>query len=399
MKQKIILLLVVLMLVPSITVAAQNISDMQRQQRDIQREAQEARGELTDTQHEMEALEAEIYAIDRELAEASSRLETIIDALEHTKVELEETEIALEQAQHERDEHFEKLKTRLRIMYIQGPVGYLEVVLQATSFNNFLARLDRMNRVARSDREVADRLRDAEEFVANQVEQTYRLMTSIEALQVLEAERVAEINKVLDQKYEFLVHLADDAEQYEALIRQLEQADANLTAQIQQAQREAEARARAAAAEAARQRAAAQAAAQQVRPMGGTMLWPVPGHYRVSSGYGDRARPIGRGREFHTGVDIPAPTGTNILAAYGGVVILSGWNGGFGNTVVIDHGGGRTTLYGHNSRNLVTVGQTVARGDVIARVGSTGVSTGPHLHFEVRHNGNHVNPNPYLGLR
>ena len=128
------------------------------------------------------------------------------------------------------------------------------------------------------------------------------------------------------------------------------------------------------------------------------MNWPLPGFTRISSGYGQRTHPISRRSEFHTGIDLPAPSGTYIYAAESGTVIISGWNGGFGNTVVIDHDNGLSSLYAHNSRNLVSVGQWVNRGDRIARVGSTGVSTGPHLHFEVRHNGRHVSPYGYLGI-
>ena len=123
-------------------------------------------------------------------------------------------------------------------------------------------------------------------------------------------------------------------------------------------------------------------------------LWPVSG--KISSGFGWRRGPFGGGNEHHDGIDIPARTGTHIHAAGGGTVTFSGWRNGHGNTVIIDHGDGMSTLYAHNSRNIVTVGQRVSRGDVIAHVGSTGRSTGPHLHFEVHVNGRPVNPRPFM---
>jgi murein DD-endopeptidase MepM/ murein hydrolase activator NlpD len=130
-------------------------------------------------------------------------------------------------------------------------------------------------------------------------------------------------------------------------------------------------------------------------------LWPIiNGGGTVSSEYGNRPRVFNRQRlgptEFHSGIDIAAPRGTRIVAAYGGTVIAAGWRSGYGNTVEINHGNGLTTMYAHNHTNLVRVGQVVARGEVIAHVGSTGNSTGPHLHFEVRVNGAHVNPWSYL---
>ena len=123
-------------------------------------------------------------------------------------------------------------------------------------------------------------------------------------------------------------------------------------------------------------------------------LWPVNG--QISSGFGWRRGPFGGDSEHHSGVDIPARTGTHIHAAGGGTVTFAGWRNGHGMTVIINHGNGMSTLYAHNSRNLVTAGQRVNRGDVIAHVGSTGRSTGPHLHFEVHVNGRPVNPRPFM---
>jgi len=124
-------------------------------------------------------------------------------------------------------------------------------------------------------------------------------------------------------------------------------------------------------------------------------LWPITA--QISSGFGWRANPMGgRGGEFHHGIDLRSPIGTPIRAAGGGTVIFQGWQGGYGNVVIINHGSGITTLYAHNSANLVYVGQRVERGDIIARVGVTGRTTGPHLHYEVRINDVAVNPRPYM---
>lgn len=141
-----------------------------------------------------------------------------------------------------------------------------------------------------------------------------------------------------------------------------------------------------------------QEAAEQAElsdPPGGPLLWPLPGA-TVTSGYGYRIHPIYGTRRLHTGLDMGGAMGAEILAAGDGVVALAGVNGGYGNCVVIYHGGGMSTLYGHQSRIGVSLGDVVERGDVIGYVGSTGVSTGPHLHFEVRMNGNPVDPVPYL---
>ena len=136
---------------------------------------------------------------------------------------------------------------------------------------------------------------------------------------------------------------------------------------------------------------------------GGQLGWPVPckvpASSSLSSGFVYRKKPIGSGYEYHSGYDIPAPYGSDIVAAEGGTVIYSGWMNGYGNTIMINHGGGIVTLYAHNSSLVVAKGATVTRGQVVAKCGSTGNSTGNHCHFEVRLNGTAVSPEPYLGVK
>lgn len=125
-------------------------------------------------------------------------------------------------------------------------------------------------------------------------------------------------------------------------------------------------------------------------------IWPIKG--LITSGFGWRKSPLGDGNEFHPGIDIASTIGTPVVATADGQIVQSGWSGGYGNMVEIDHGNGITSIYGHNSQLVVTVGQTVKKGQVISYVGSTGESTGPHVHYEVRENGTAVDPWKYLVL-
>ena len=138
---------------------------------------------------------------------------------------------------------------------------------------------------------------------------------------------------------------------------------------------------------------------RNISPFQNSFLWPLETHRQVTSGFGDRINPITRRQEFHTGIDIPAPTGTHIFAAYDGYVITSDFTREFGHMLVLDHGNGYSTMYGQTSRRLVHEGDFVYQGDIIALVGSTGLSTGPHLHFEIRVNNQHVDPLNYDFIR
>ncbi|MFA6670287.1 MAG: M23 family metallopeptidase, partial [Bacillota bacterium] len=138
--------------------------------------------------------------------------------------------------------------------------------------------------------------------------------------------------------------------------------------------------------------------AQNGEFIGGKFVWPAPGYTYITSDYGWRLHPIYKTRKYHAGIDIRVPWGKKIVAAGAGKIIYSGTYGGYGKTVMIDHGGGIVTLYAHNSSLKVKVGTVVAAGTTISLAGSTGVSTGPHLHFEVRKDGKVVNPRPWLGI-
>jgi len=374
-----------------------------RQERDQARtQVRDAENLLTGMRAEIEALLEVMREYSQRMMDAHADLEEIELTLLETELRIAYAEIELERASADRDTHEELFRTRLRAMHEQGPVGYLEVLFQATSFTDFLVRLEHVRDVAEFDQNVLESMVVAEERVANTVAELNSLKPSLVRLQNDKQLAIIALDEAIQANETMLLAMEADEEQAALLYemeRESERAILELLGAVEVQLRAAEAeeaRARREA-EIRRQQEEANARLAALNNFDGRFQWPVPARSFVSSYFGQRRSPITGRQEHHTGIDIPAPAGSQILAAADGYVRLSGWNGGFGNTVIIDHGNGYSTLYAHNSRNRVRTGDRVSRGQHIADVGTTGASTGNHLHFEIRRNGTPVNPLPYFG--
>jgi len=396
MKKRVVVFILVLAFVLSgVTVMAGNLGDLRQQYDDAQEAVAKTQEELDAIRTEMDAIHQTILELDARMIAATDDLLTIDQAIDTTQDNLDTIETDWEAAQEALERQHEIVRNRLREIQIQGSTGLLSVVLQATSLRDFLLRIEYVNNLARSDQEMVRQLQEFEASIAQMQEDFTRHLSTIESLRYQQEAYLQRLVDIEADQLAFFIELTEDEERYEALLEFEREHAAVMYTQWQTAY-QAE-RARIAAEQLERERRAREEQIAQLASLGGIFAWPVPSSGRITSPFGYRNHPTRRRREFHTGIDIGARSGANILAAEDGTVILSGWHGGYGNTVIIDHGGGLHTLYGHNSRNLVSVGDRVTRGQVIALIGSTGVSTGPHLHFEVRLNGNAVDPMPYLG--
>jgi len=359
-----------------------NTNSLQNRQNQTRSDMRAAREAFNRTNAERTSALSEIEHLNRELDELADSLEWINDELISAEISLDIAEAELEIATENREEQLEVLNARLRFMYINQNVGYLDILLNASSISDFLNRVDHIARIHEHDAAILTRLVETEERISSTAYEISGNISMITALQDARTERSEELENVLAQRRIFIESLEADAERYAAQVRALEAEDTRITRLI--------------ADEAARLARSRSAGTTTFTPFdGGQLTWPVPGHHQVSSPFGYRTSPISRRREHHNGIDIRAPHGTSVVAAADGTVIFSGWMNGMGNTVIINHGN-ISTLYGHHSRNLVSVGQTVQRGEVIARVGSTGWSTGPHLHFEVHVGNRRTDPMPYF---
>ena len=377
------------------------IEELREQQEEIQAEQDEAKQQLEETMQEKNDTEIAMAEIDEDLTKATNDFLSVIDRIERTIEALNQKELELIEAKERRDEQQEVFRQRLNFMHKNGAISYLDIIFEAKSFTDFVNRVEYINRIARHDKTLLNRLSDTERLIAETFDEIDRQQTTFERLAAEREIRQLELQETMDRKQELFYQLVSDEQAFEEMLDMLEETENEIVELIQQRELEA---AEAAAAEAAAIWGAgggngfAASASINSGAFSGRMQWPVPGRYVLSDTFRSRNNPVHGRWEFHSGIDIPAPTGTAIVAAERGVVLSAGWISGYGNTVIIDHGNGISTLYAHNSQLTVRSSQTVERGELIARAGSTGNSTGPHLHFEVRINGNPVNPNAFLNF-
>ena len=271
-------------------------------------------------------------------------------------------------------------------MYEQGDALYMELIFSATSLSDTLNKADYVEALSAYDRAQLDEYVQTRELIAlckEELESEKEVLN--EAKLAVEAEEKA-VSDLISEKEAQIVSVSSDISTKEAAIKEYEDMIASENAEI-------------AALEKAVAEEKARLAAENAKARiydGGMFTWPCPGYKRISDDYGNRMHPTLGIEKFHNGLDMAAASGTPILAAYDGDVVAAAYSSSMGNYIMIDHGGGLYTIYMHSSALYVSKGQSVSKGQTIAAVGSTGRSTGPHLHFGVRLNGNYVSPWNYL---
>ncbi|MCL2059544.1 MAG: peptidoglycan DD-metalloendopeptidase family protein [Oscillospiraceae bacterium] len=396
----------------------------------IEEKKEERKGvdeELGDVRRQLEMSEGENEGLREEQRELTGLRDAsvmeyneLVEMLRLYEELLSQTEIALVESERDCEEQLELLKARVRSMYMNTDGSAIEALLSSKDLTSFMEKIELFSVISSHDSDVLEDYKAAkadveykrsiqEALTERAGEKAAYQRRELDALNLTRLELEERING-LQSSIDVLASLEDELEAQSAKLEdEIKVLVAKAEAEAAEAARKkAEAERKAAEEKAAREKAAREVAARSAasgsgsgsQSSGGTgsggMRWPAPGYRTISSAYGNRMHPIHKRQIFHSGIDIAAPSGANIIAAKDGTVIISRVEGGYGNTVVIDHGGGITTLYGHCSKLLVKAGQKVKAGDTIAKAGSTGVSTGPHLHFEVRKNGSPVNPGGYL---
>lgn len=347
-------------------------ASLQRRLSQLSQRKAHARQQLSQVKQQARVVTRKLAEIDTRLDHTEARLGQARQQVRLARADLLEAARRYQEAEARLESHRESVSERLVAIYEQGDLSPMEVLLQATSFTDFANRLYLLNQVVECDAELLedyDQARAEAERRRGEMAERERQLTQV---QMQWSEERARVARWRDQTAERKRRLLASQVEWERALAEMEQDSREIGAMLQRLQRT---------------RAGQQ---RYVKPWQGNLAMPVSG--RITSGYGYRTHPIFRVRRMHTGVDIAAPAGTAIHAAAGGTVVFSGRWGGYGNCVIIDHGGGMATLYGHCSSLLVQEGQVVRQGQTIATVGSTGLATGPHLHFEKRINGQPVNP-------
>jgi murein DD-endopeptidase MepM/ murein hydrolase activator NlpD len=361
----------------------QQLLKLKKEKDTAQKKANEAINRLNFIKKEKIQVTQDINTLLAQIDNASGKLMDVQSDINAKEEELDITEKQLGETIHHVDQRNELINSRLKVLYMNGSVSYLDVILRSTSFSDFLQRFESILMIINKDKELLDMSkRDMESIKQKKVEMESLLIELKDNYNEAASYRQELLEK--EKKKEVLIaSLEEEAEELEEYSQ--EQEDLLMAAARQEA-------------ELIRKKAAStQKKTKTVRS--GIYIYPLPKTYRMSSGFGSRVDPVtGKKGAFHKGLDFAAPGGTNILASREGTVIASQWFSGYGNAVIIDHGGGVWTLYAHMKSRSVSTGDAVKQGELIGKVGSTGKSTGNHLHFEVRVNEQAVDPKPYLGL-
>lgn len=369
----------------------QSIADKQEAVDEATKLKKQLQSGLTDVKNVISSLEksksnlsAYISELDTTLSVAQAKILELNTLITDKEAEIKKTTEELNQAIKTEESQYEGMKNRIRFMYEHGETMYLDLLMSAQSFGDVLNKADYIEEITAYDRRMLEKYQATREYVEvckAQLEAEQVVLE--EAKKDVEAEEAA-LETLIAEKQKEITAYENDINNREKLLKEYEAEVAAQEAEIKALE------------EAIAAEKAALASATRRKYDGGMFAWPAPSYTRISDDYGYRIHPTLNVKQFHNGVDMAAPGGSPILAAYDGTVTAAAYSSTMGNYIMIDHGDNLYTIYMHASKLYVSKGQEVVKGQKIAAVGTTGRSTGNHLHFSVRLNGNYVSPWDYL---
>ena len=355
--------------------AAKSLSELKHEMSERNKEIKEKEKQIKAKEKEKDAQVEKRIELDMKISGLEQDIDDVEAIIKEKDAEIAEKNARIAELQTIIDKNKDTLKHRVRIMYEYGNTSYLEILLEADGFGDLLTRISILKDIITHDRAIINQyiasqteFENAKQVIITEREEQVSAKTLLESkkseLKTLQAEKQAAIDS-----------LNADIKALEREEKAAEEEYNRIMAEVKKAQAKN-----------------SSSSKTTVTKGTGQFVWPSAASTRVTSYYGKRDKPNAKATSIHRGIDIGAPNGTDVLAADGGTVIVAGTGRSYGNYIVIDHGNGYTTLYAHNSRLCVSVNDKVTKGQVIAKVGSTGNSTGPHIHFEISKNGTLVNP-------
>lgn len=361
---------------------AASLEEEKKKQQEMQQELKNTQKYLKELEKLKGDTEAYIKELDVRLTQLTDNIFTLERDIDTTKADIEATKLDIIKAKAEVNAQYATMKLRIKYMYENGESSYLDMILGSENMGELLTRAEYLSQITAYDRAQLEKLKVAKEQLDAREASLVAKEAELEALLVETQEEQKATEVLMAAKKESMSGFDSQISEQEAAEKELQaelKAQKAIVAELEEIERKRK----------------EEALKNQLNLTydGGKMTWPLPGYSRISSYFGYRSNPFGgSGREYHNGVDLPAPRGTKIVAAYDGQVAWSYYSNSAGNWVGIDHGNEIYTVYMHMSKRLVSEGDTVKKGDVIGLVGTTGRSTGNHLHFGIRKNGSYVDP-------
>ena len=365
-----------------VSASAATASELRAKQAQLESQQKNISSKLSALKQSKAAAQEQLDLVNELVSNLESQINTVNNQIAAANAEIESLENEIAQKDEEINESKEKFKERLKAIYISGDMtGGLELLLCSNGLQDFICNTVYLETMADYDQSLIDELTSDREGYQDKKAEVEERKEEIDVQKQELAEKKTELDAQQKEAQALMKQIEADEEEYKRKQAEIDSQMASARAQLDAIVNKNNAN------------------SQNTSYYGGSFGWPTPGYKNITSKFGPRSYKY-KGKtvsSYHKGIDIGAPSGAKIIASNGGKVVTSSYDAnGYGNYVIIDHGGGKMTVYGHMSKRGVSVGQNVSKGQQIGKVGSTGRSTGPHLHFEIRINGSAVNPLNYL---